>query len=283
MSIVRDTLTADDLVEGPPLPRVAAPTARIPTAPPVDPATPLKRYYMAVAYSETGRAGPPSAVVEVALTPLPDAPEDLRVTYNAEAVTITLDTIGWPRRLPVRQALLPSASPLDDGPSVSKLGTLPPGPTRYNVYRRPSSPRTTAATDREDGGGVDVGALEFDAARWLHLHRPAYRVMASVAVIRCRRFADRPTGRRRASRRCLRASRQSTSFLQTRPTGVSPIAAEGAISLVWEANTDRDLQGYLVWRGEEGSETLTRITDEVVKETRYTDQNVSPGSVMCTP
>jgi fibronectin type 3 domain-containing protein len=61
------------------------------------------------------------------------------------------------------------------------------------------------------------------------------------------------------------------------PTGVSPIAAEGTISLVWEANTERDLQGYLVWRGEEGSETLTRITSDIVKETRYTDQSVKSG------
>ena len=61
------------------------------------------------------------------------------------------------------------------------------------------------------------------------------------------------------------------------PTGVSPIAVEGAISLVWEANSERDLQGYLVLRGEEGSEMLMRITNEVVKETRYTDQNVRSG------
>ena len=66
-------------------------------------------------------------------------------------------------------------------------------------------------------------------------------------------------------------------FPPARPTGLSPIAAEGTISLVWEANTDRDLQGYLVWRGEDGSETMTRLTDEVVKETRYTDQDVKPG------
>jgi fibronectin type 3 domain-containing protein len=66
-------------------------------------------------------------------------------------------------------------------------------------------------------------------------------------------------------------------FPPARPTGVSPIAAEGTISLVWEANTERDLQGYLVWRGEEGSETLARITEDVVKETRYTDEHVKPG------
>jgi fibronectin type 3 domain-containing protein len=66
-------------------------------------------------------------------------------------------------------------------------------------------------------------------------------------------------------------------FPPAAPAGVSPIAVEGAISLVWEANAERDVQGYYVFRGEEGSETLTRITTDVVKETRYTDQNVKSG------
>ena len=55
---------------------------------------PLKRYYMAVAYSERGRAGPPSPVAEVPLTSLPDAPVDLRATYNAEAVTLSWEPSG---------------------------------------------------------------------------------------------------------------------------------------------------------------------------------------------
>ena len=275
-SIVRDTLSADELVAGPPLPRVAAPTARIPTAPPVDPATPLKRYYLAVAYSETGRAGPPSAVVEVALTPLPDAPEDLRVTYDAEAVTIRWTPSGGLVGFLFDKALLPPASPLDDGPSVAEAGTLPPGPTRYNVYRDPVT-QVDAATVAGKTPAVSPPAplnpMPLDGFTFTDpLRSDGQRHCYAVSAVRG------PAQRQVEGRPSMSACVTTIDiFPPARPTGLSPIAAEGTISLVWEANTDRDLQGYLVWRGEEGSETMTRITDEVVKETRYTDQDVKPG------
>ncbi|HEY6617629.1 MAG TPA: hypothetical protein VIZ32_24040, partial [Vicinamibacterales bacterium] len=82
---LRETLTADKLVEGRPL------TSTVPSRPTDKPAqddsrAALKRFYMAVPYSDRGRSGPPSSIVELPLTPLPDAPADVRVTYTADAV-----------------------------------------------------------------------------------------------------------------------------------------------------------------------------------------------------
>ena len=274
-STVRDTLTSDELVEGPPLPRVAAPSTRVAPAPPDDPRTPLKRYYMAVPFSDRGRAGPPSAVVEVALIPLPDSPDEVRVSYDADAVTVRWTPSGGLVGFLFDKAPPLPAAPLDDGPPASDAGTLPPGPTRYNVYRDLAT-QADGPDDAEKtraAAPVPVNPMPLESFTFTDpLRSDGQRHCYAVSAVRGQ--SQRQVEGHLSMAVCVTTV---DIFPPARPTGLSPIAAEGAISLVWEANTDRDLQGYLVWRGEEGSETLTRITEDVVKETRYTDQSVKPG------
>lgn len=271
-----DTLTADELVEGPPLPRTTMPTARV-TAPVRDESrTPLRRFYMAVPFSERGRAGPPSPVAEVPLTSLPDAPVDLRATYNAEAVTLTWEPSGGLIGFLLDRAPLPPASPLDDGPPASQVGMLPPGPTRYNVYRAIEPAPDAAAADEKPVAVATAAPVNATLVEGFTFNDPVgsdgRRRCYTVAAVRG--SPDRSVEGHASMSACVTTV---DVFPPDRPTGVSPIAVEGGISLVWEANTERDLQGYVVFRGEEGSEMLTRITDDVVKETRYTDQAVQPG------
>ena len=276
---LRETLTPDKLVEGRQL------TSTVPPRPSdkpvqVDLRASLKRYYMAVPYNARGRSGPPSAIVELPLTPLPDAPTNIRVTYNADTVTLRWDPSGGILGFLLEGGALPSASPVDDVPPVAAGGTLPAGPTRYHVYRE-----IEAAPKSETADAVKAPA-------------PAPAVMpvlVSAAPVDGLTFNDpqESDGRRRcysvsavrgAAARAVEGHPSEATCVATvdifppaAPTGVSPIAVEGAISLVWEANSERDLQGYYVFRGEEGSETLTRITNEIVKETRYSDQSVKSG------
>jgi hypothetical protein len=274
---LRDTLTPEKLVEGRPLTSTAPARA---TDPPrrEDARAPLKRFYMAVPFTDRGRPGPPSQIVELPLTPLPDAPADVRLTYGAESVTLHWEPSGGIVGFLLEGAVLPSASPVDDGPPVAAGGTLPAGPTRYNVYREVEAPPKTDAPE---------------AAR--APAQPAMPIPVNAAPVDGLSFNDpqESDGRRRcysvsavrgAGARAVEGHASKTACISTvdifppaAPTGVSPIAVEGAISLVWEANGERDLQGYYVFRGEDGSETLTRITDDVVKETRYTDQSVKSG------
>lgn len=274
-TMLRDTLTPDKLLEGRPL--VTEPT---PTNAPVrdDSRAPLRRFYMAIAFSDRGRAGPPSQIIELPLTPLPDAPADLRATYSAEAVTLRWDPSGGILGFLFEGAQPPSASPLDDGPPVAAGGTLPAGPTRYNVYREIEAPAATDAPAAETApippaapapvNATPIDGLSFDDPQESDGRRRCY----SVAAVR-------GTDGRMVEGHASKPTCVSTVdiFPPVAPTGVSPIAVEGAISLVWEANTERDLHGYYVFRGEEGNDTLTRITDDVVKETRYTDQTVTSG------
>jgi hypothetical protein len=271
-----DTLTADELIEGPPLPRAPG-AATINTTPPRNESrAPLRRYYMAIAFSDRARGGPPSALADVLLTPLPDAPPELHLTYDAETITVTWDPSGGLLGFLLERAPLPSASPIDDLPPAAEGGPLLTGPTRYNVYREirplPDAPdakeQTSAPSSPTPVNATPLDGLSFSEP----LEGDGRRRCYAVATVRGR--SDRTVEGHASKPLCVTPV---DVFPPVAPTGVSPIAVEGAISLVWEANTERDLQGYLVWRGEEESETLTRITADVVKETRYTDQTVKPG------
>jgi len=48
--------------------------------------------------------------------------------------------------------------------------------------------------------------------------------------------------------------------------------------LIWDANTEPDLAGYIVLRGEAPGDTLQAITKEPVTSTRYRDESVRPGT-----
>lgn len=275
---LRETLTPDKLLEGR---QLTSTVAARPIDKPVrdDSRAALKRFYMAVPYNPRGRSGPPSQIVELALTPLPDAPTDVRVTYTASAVTLRWDPSGGILGFLLEGAPLPSSLPLDDGPPAVAGGTLPTGPTRYNVYREvepllvidvpaevAKTPAPPAKPTLVNAGPVD--GLSFDDPQESDGRRRCYSISAV-----------RGTGPRAIEGYPSKTTCITTVdvFAPVAPTGVSPIAVEGAISLVWEANSERDLQGYYVFRGEEGSETLTRVTDDVVKETRYTDMDVKSG------
>ncbi len=62
------------------------------------------------------------------------------------------------------------------------------------------------------------------------------------------------------------------------PRSLAAIAGAGVISLIWDANSESDLAGYLVLRGEAPGDTLQPITLEPVTVTSYRDETVRPGT-----
>jgi hypothetical protein len=67
------------------------------------------------------------------------------------------------------------------------------------------------------------------------------------------------------------------TFAPAAPTGLTVVGGEGVISLIWDANTEPDLGGYLVLRGEAPGEKLTRLTSDPIRDTTFRDENVKPG------
>jgi hypothetical protein len=67
------------------------------------------------------------------------------------------------------------------------------------------------------------------------------------------------------------------TFPPKAPTNLAAVASEGAISLIWEANTEADLAGYIVLRGEAPGATLAPLMTEPMKDTTYRDTTTKAG------
>ena len=67
------------------------------------------------------------------------------------------------------------------------------------------------------------------------------------------------------------------TFAPAAPKELVANATEGAINLLWTANTESDFAGYIVLRGEAPGETLQAITPTPITDTTYSDKTVTPG------
>ncbi len=249
----------------------------------------LRRFYIAVAFSDRGRAGPQSVPAELPLTPVPPAPEALQVVYTAGAVELTWEPAGGllgfllDRALPLET--LPSDEEAPPRPAAATAATatdvpiLPAGPTRYNVYRdlAPDPLVLPPATVTRPPGTIVVGrpltmepiealaftdAVEFDRAR--------------CYVVRAVRGTGAGAVEGAASeRRCVTPV---DVFAPAPPTSLSTVTGEGSISLIWDPSADDDVAGYLVLRGAPTDATLQPLTAVPVVETQFTDTAVMPGA-----
>jgi hypothetical protein len=66
-------------------------------------------------------------------------------------------------------------------------------------------------------------------------------------------------------------------FPPAAPKGLAAVPTPGQISLIWDANSEKDLAGYLVLRGEAPDGPLKAITPAPIKETSYRDTTVKSG------
>ncbi len=67
------------------------------------------------------------------------------------------------------------------------------------------------------------------------------------------------------------------TFAPAAPKGLSIVAGSGTMNLGWDANTEADLAGYVVLRGEAPGDTLQPLTPAPITATSYEDKTVKPG------
>jgi hypothetical protein len=66
-------------------------------------------------------------------------------------------------------------------------------------------------------------------------------------------------------------------FPPAAPAGLAAVSTPGQISLIWDANTEPDLAGYLILRGEAPDGALHPLVEGPVRETSYRDTTVVSG------
>lgn len=283
---ILDILTADDLIQG----AIAAPDPRRPELVPLplpDAAQPtvLRRFYLAVPFSQRSRPGPPGMQAELVLTMLPEPPTDVRVSYAPTTVSLGWEPSGGLLGFLLDRSLPPEPAPFETlvlpGPVVPPGlvvtqvdASLPPGPTTYNVYRElapdpfmlpPAAPlpswRTAAPTALNPtplGATTMTDDPEFGRPRCYTVRAQRGAVMSEPSPPACLTPID--------------------IFPPAAPGGLAAVPFEGGISLIWEPSPELDLGGYLVLRGEAGDATLRQLTGTPVGDARYRDTTVTPGT-----
>ncbi len=218
------------------------------------------RSYVAVGVSTRGRRGATSRRVAVPLIPLPATPSAPTITYSEKAVSL-----AWSA---------PEAAAASDVLPSRPLGSAQPS-FGFNVYET----RTTGGTAPADG----VAAATSPAPKRLTnapLTTPAFTdERVTFGVERCyavrviETLGNATIESDPSPEACVTLV---DTFPPAAPKQLTAVASEGAISLIWDPNTESDLAGYLVLRGPT-ADALQPITPAPVAETTFKD-TVAAGS-----
>jgi len=255
--------------EGPralgPAPRVGLPT----------------RLYLAVGVSRKGHKGTASGRQSVVLLTPPSAPSQLDVKYGE-----TSFTISWTApadAYPPTQAPIAAAG-ADKGvkaPPVLKstpIGTQPVAGA-FNVYELPPPAATTAGANvpvPPAPGGVlpaplnpaPIPAPPFVDKRMEFGKARCYTVRAVT------QFGVQFIEGEASPAQCVTPV---DTFAPAAPTSLRAVGSEGAVSLVWDANTEADLAGYIVMRAALPGSDFKPLTADPVKEATFNDTTAAKG------
>jgi hypothetical protein len=254
-------LTPQEITKPPKAPKVpktpttAPPAAPVVPAPAGAPAVPpppvgpvvLTRLYVVRGVSSKRHEGAPSARIEV---PLLTAPGAARAGTKQPTWDETSVTVAWE----------PPASTSDEAPGVL-----------YNVYAVPAAGSLpvgvpAAAPEPLNPKPLEVTTFTHEGAA---PGKEQCFVVRSVAPVGTATIESDPS-----DPICLTPK---DIFPPAAPKSLQAVGSAGVVNLIWDANTESDLAGYLVLRGEAPGDTLQPLTPEPIKETRYQDRTTRPG------
>jgi hypothetical protein len=175
---------------------------------------------------------------------------------SARIVVPMLDPIGAPSAVAV-QMPTEKGVVVDWTPPVAEAGTPP---LAFNIYRSetsgPALNPSPVAEAKFEIGGVELGKEQCFAVRTV-------QTFGNVTV---ESVPSAPA--------CITPL---DKFPPAAPNGLRAVAEDGAVSLVWDRNSEADLGGYIVLRGEVPGEPATALTPAPIADANYRDTTVTPG------
>lgn len=239
-------------------------------APPLpSPPPPLPvRVYVAVGVNHKGQKGAASARQTVVLAAPVSPPSAPAVSYTEKAFSV-----AW----------TPPADARPPAPPGDLLESRPMGSPRevgaYNVYEVPPVSGTGAAgapTPPAPGGRMPApvnakplagpplvdermafGAPRCYVVRALTIYGAQQAVESEASPMACVTPVD--------------------TFPPAAPTSLRAVAGERVVSLIWDANREADLAGYLVLRAEAQGGAFVPLTPEPTSDTTFSDTTVKAG------
>ena len=241
-----------------------------------------RRHYFVVGVSARGRKSDPSTPLSLSLETGSSAPGQPKVAYTESQMTVT-----WPPSPDARTStfLLPppvkptNASPKNVTPSAPPLAPLPARSlgfsseaTTYNLYLIPANASPAEPYDLKVPAPLTPQPL---AVTEHVIPKVAFGEQQCFEVRAVDRVAGAAVISPPSPRTCITPK---DTFPPAAPRSLAAIAGNAAINLIWDANSERDLAGYIVLRGEAPGDTLRPITTEPVAAATYRDETVKPGT-----
>ncbi len=213
---------------------------------------PLSRTYLAVGVTTRDRNGPSSRRVAVPLVPPPPPPGGATIAYDEKAITVK-----WPA---VAQAP-PIQRPAQGDELPSTFVGLKPIAIRYHLYdaTQPSAPVRLTTTPLAEPTFLD------SRITWGEQRCYTVRAVETLSDLTIESDAPPPV-----------CDTLKDTFPPAAPARLQSSPQEGAISLIWDANTETDLDGYIVLRGP-SADSLKPIVSAPVQLTQFRDENLEPG------
>lgn len=168
---------------------------------------------------------------------------------------------------------------------------IPPSDVRSEVYADRVEFRWTAPASNFDGSKPAL-TMGYNIYR---LDKGGALVRLNSTLVGETSFADKGPIFGQACRYLVRASATAAEpFLESGdsatvtvlpkdvfppavPTGLSAANGPDFITLIWDADKDKDLAGYHVWRKNEGQADFVRLTNMILLQNTYTDRTIEKG------